>query len=280
LHGVFHLTLIKQKNKQMKKIFLTFIFVLSFFICRISYAQYNPPSTVEVGVEEHLGETIPLNLTFVNDSNRNITLKQIINKPTILTLVYFDCPGLCSPLLDGVSDVIEQTDMELGKDYQVLTVSFNYNDTPEKAKQKKKNFLRFHSKSHAKDWIYLTGDSSNINLLANAVGFKFKRVGLDYIHPAVITILSPSGKVTRYLYGTHFLPFDLKMAILEAKKGLERPTINRVLEFCFNYDPQGKKYVLDVTKITGIIILFFSLLLLMILLLKSKKRKKSNSKSE
>jgi len=264
----------------MKKIFSTFILIISFFICRISYAQYNPLSTIEVGVEEHLGETIPLNLTFVNDSNRNITLKQIINKPTILTLVYFDCPGLCSPLLDGVSDVIEQTDMELGKDYQVLTVSFNYNDTPEKARQKKKNFLRFHSKSHAKDWIYLTGDSSNINKLANAVGFKFKRVGLDYIHPAVITILSPSGKVTRYLYGTHFLPFDLKMAIFEAKKGLERPTINRVLEFCFNYDPQGKKYVLDVTKITGIIILFFSFLLLIILLLKSKKRKKSNSKSE
>jgi len=265
--------------KKNVSIFINILFL--FLVYRTAQAQNNSTG-VEVGVDEHLGVTIPLDISFVNDSNKNITLKQIINKPTVLTLVYFDCPGLCSPLLDGVSDVIEHTDLELGKDYQVLTVSFNFNDTPEKARAKKKNFLRVHSKAHAKDWIYLTGDSSNIYRLSNAVGFKFKKVGLDYIHPAVITILNPSGKITRYLYGTHFLPFDLKMAIIEAQKGLERPTINRMLEFCFNYDPQGKKYVLDITKITGIIILFFSLLLLIALLLKSRKRKKvtANDKSE
>jgi protein SCO1 len=254
-------------------------FILLVFFLIITGAFINAQNSNEVGVDEHLGVTIPLDLKFTGEANQQIYLKDIINKPTILTLVYFDCPGLCSPLLDGVSDVIEKADIELGKDYQVLTVSFNYNDTPEKAVQKKKNFLRLHSKDHAKDWIYLTGDSLDIYKLANAVGFKFKKTGVDYIHPAVITILSPKGKITRYLYGTHFLPFDLKMAIIEAQKGLERPTINRVLEFCFNYDPAGKKYVLDVTKITGTIILFFSLLLLVIMLFRGRRAKKRLNKT-
>jgi len=162
--------------------------------------------------------------------------------------------------------------MELGKDYQILTISFNYNDTPEKAVEKKKNFLQRHSKAHSKDWIYLTGDSANIYPLVNAVGFKFKKAGVDYIHAAVITIISPKGKITRYLYGTNFLPFDVKMAIVEAQKGIARPTINRVLEFCFSYDPEGRKYTLQVTRITGTIILFFALIFLFYLIIKSRRK--------
>ena len=162
---------------------------------------------------------------------------------------------------DGVSDVIEKMSMELGKDYQVVTVSFNYNDTPEKAMDKKKTFLKRHSKAHAKDWFYLTGDSTNIYALVNAVGFKFKKAGNDYIHPASITILSSSGKITRYLYGVTFLPLDVKLALIEAQKGLPRPTINRVLQFCFAYDPEGRRYTLAVTKVSGTIILFLLFIL-------------------
>jgi protein SCO1/2 len=143
-----------------------------------------------------------------------------------------------------------------------------------KAAAMKKNFLREKSKNHEKDWMYLTGDSLNIYSLTEAVGFRFKKNGLDFIHPALITVLSPKGKITRYLYGTRFLPFDLKMAIIEAQKGQSRPTINRVLEFCFSYDPEGKRYVLDVTRVAGIIIIFFAVLLLTYLLIRSKRRKK------
>jgi len=228
--------------------------------------------STEVGVIEHLGTTIPLNLTFKNEQNLTVRIGNIINKPTILTLVYFDCPGLCSPLLDGVSDVIEKMGMELGKDYQVVTVSFNYQDTPEKAVEKKKTFLKRHSKAHMKDWIYLTGDSANIYALVNAVGFKFKKAGNDFIHPASITILSKSGMITRYLYGVTFLPFDVKLAIIEAQKGLPRPTINRVLEYCFTYDPEGRKYTLAITKVSATVIIFFSLVLFIALIIRSRKR--------
>jgi protein SCO1 len=197
----------------------------------------------------------------------------VINKPTILTLVYFDCPGLCSPLLDGVSDVIEKMDLELGKDYQVVTISFNTQDTPERAVEKKQNFLKKHSSAHAASWIYLTGDSANIAGIVNAVGFKYKKAGNDWIHAAVITILSPKGMITRYLYGTTFLPFDVKMAVVEAQKGIPRPTINRLLEFCYSYDPAGRRYMLDVTKVSATVIIFIALVIFITLFVKRKGRK-------
>jgi protein SCO1/2 len=255
---------------------LWFLFAISIllFTAQSTFAQVDPKD-VEVGVIEHLDEVIPLKLTFTNDSNKTVTLQQIINKPTILILVYFDCPGVCPAILSGVSDVVEKTDLELGKDYQVVSVSFNTLDNPEKAAKMKQTFLRTKSKQHAKDWIYLTGDSLNIYSLTEAVGFRFQRTGLDFVHPAVITVLSPQGKITRYLYGTRFQPFDVKMAIIEAQKGLSRPTVNKLLEFCFSYDPAGKKYVLDITRVAGIVILFFAVLLFAILLLRSRKKKRN-----
>lgn len=231
----------------------------------------------EIGVVEKLGEVVPMNLKFAGENKDTFSLGQLINKPTVLVLVYFDCPGVCPAMLEGVSDVVESADMELGKDYQIITVSFNPKDHPDKAIAMKKNFLREKSKKNPEAWIYLTGDSSNIHKLTESVGYKFKQTGLDFLHPAVITVLSPEGKITRYLYGTRFLPFDFKMAIIESQKGLARPTVNKVLEFCFNYDPVGKKYVLDVTRIAGIIILFLALTLLLILFVRSRKKKKNNN---
>ncbi len=254
---------------------LTF-FLSGLFPGRFVLAQLSSDN-VEVGIQEHLGDTIPPGLTFYNEVNKPVKLGDIITKPTILTLVYFDCPGLCSPLLDGVSDVIEKMGLRLGTDYEIVTVSFNYLDTPEKAIEKKKNFLHRHSKENAQYWYYLTGDSSNIFRLVNAVGFKYKKAGNDFIHPGVITILSPHGKITRYLYGITFLPFDVKMALIEAQKGEPRPTINRVLEYCFSYDPQGRKYTLQVTKISATVIIFFAVVLLLFLIIRTGARRRQKS---
>jgi protein SCO1/2 len=233
----------------------------------------------EVGIVEHLDTIIPANLTFNNELGQPVQLKSLITKPTILALVYYDCPGICPQLLSGVSDVIEKMGLELGKDYQVITVSFNNNDTPEASVEKKKNFLRDHSKPRAAYWQYLTGDSANIYSLTNAVGYNFTRAGNDFMHPSCIMVLSPEGKVTRYLYGTSYLPFDVKMAIVEAQKGQSRPTINRVLEYCFSYDPEGRKYTLQVTKITATIIIFFAVVLFIFLIVRSSRKKPKTQKS-
>lgn len=226
----------------------------------------------EVGIIERLGDTIPMDLWFINESNDTVSLGELVNKPTIMSFVYFDCPNLCSPLLDGVADVISKVDMELGVDFQAITISFNTSDTPEKAREKKVNFINRISKEHQKDWIYLTGTQENISGITEAIGYKYKPQGLDFAHPSAIFILSPSGKITRYLYGLSYLPFDLKMAIIEAQKGIARPTINKILEYCFAYNPGSKTYTLQVTRVMGGIILFIALVIFTVLLIKGRKR--------
>ena len=226
---------------------------------------------MDIGVEEKLGDTVPMDLWFLNESSDTVTLGELINKPTILCFVYFDCPGLCSPLMDGVSELISKLDMTLGTDYQIITISFNTRDTPEKAREKKVNFVQRISKENQANWIYLTGTQENIDAITSAIGFKYKPQGLDFAHPSAIYILSPQGKITRYLYGLTYLPFDVKMAIIEAQQGIARPTVNRILQYCFAYDPVGKTYTLQVTRIVGTITLFIAIIIFSVLILNRRK---------
>ncbi len=236
--------------------------------------------TVEIGVVEHLDRTIPMNLTFLDETGKVVRIGDLINKPTILAPVYFDCPGICVQLLSGVAEVVEKSDLELGKDYQIITFSFNKLDDPAKARDKKNSILRSKSKQHASDWHFLTGDSTAIYTLTNAIGYKFQPAGNDFIHPAAILVLSPEGKITRYLYGVSYLPFDVKMAVIEARRGQSRPTINRILDYCYAYDPAGRSYSLQVTKVSGTIIVFLALFFLGFLLLTNRRKKKKNTESK
>jgi Uncharacterized protein SCO1/SenC/PrrC, involved in biogenesis of respiratory and photosynthetic systems len=251
-----------------KRFLLAFIFVLT--LTTASFAQID--QSPEVGVTEHLGSTIPLDLQFKNEKFETVTLRQLITKPTILSFVYFDCPGLCSPLLEGVGSVIQKTDLVLGKDYQVITISFNFRDTPEKAKIKKDKFVSKYSKGKGDGWIFLTTDSATIFKITNATGFKTKAVGLDFVHPSAIIAISPQAKITRYLYGITFMPTDFKMAIIEANKEQARPTIQRIMQICYSYDQNTHSFALDVTKIAGILIVFFILVFIIVFLLKPRKK--------
>ena len=255
----------------MKYLNLFIVLILPLFISKYSEAQI-PGSEVEVGVVEHLGETIPMDLTFFNENGDTVKLADLIKKPTIFNFVYFDCPGLCSPLLDGVSDAVSKVDMELGKDYQVITISFNTKDTPEKAKEKKKNFVQKISQENRDAWMYLTGTQENINTITDALGFKYKPAGLDFSHPSVIIAVSPEGVITRYLYGLTFLPFDLKMSIIEAQKGIQGGSVNKILEVCFAYDPVSRSYTLKTTMFIGSVSLGLLLILFTFLLIKGRKK--------
>ena len=230
------------------------------------------PKAVEIGIVERLGDTIPMNLWFLNEASDTVTLGQLINKPTILFFVYFDCPNLCSPLMDGVAEVVSKLDLVLGVDYQIITISFNTKDTPEKAREKKVNFVQKISKENQKHWYYLTGAQEQINDITESVGYKYKAQGLDFAHASAILVLSPQGKITRYLYGLTFLPFDLKMAIVEAQKGISRPTINKILDYCFAYNPGSKTYTIQITRIIGTITLFIAAIVFITLLLKRRRK--------
>jgi protein SCO1 len=230
----------------------------------------------ELGIYEHLDQYLPKDLVFVNDNYDTVNLLSQINKPALIVPVYYECPGLCSPLLEGVADVISRSDMEIGKDYQVLTISFNPDERTKLAKEKKASYLKLVKTSGDLEhgWVFYTGDSANISKFLNSLGYMVKRTGKDWVHPSATVMVSPTGKITRYLYGVYFLPFDLKMAAVEASKGRSGPTINKMLNFCFSYDAQGKKYVFNITKVFGSLIMLGAGIFLLTLILKSKKDKK------
>ncbi len=252
-----------------------FLFFIGIFLVFKSNAQINlvaPSDKEQVGIYEHLDEYIRDDIQLLDKDSTLVNLKSLIDKPTVFAFIYYNCPGLCSPLLGGLAEVIDRTEMELGKDYQVITISFNPDDYPALGKKKKTNYVKGMKKPiNEEHWIWLTGDSLNIDKITENLGFKFKKEGKEYVHAAAIMVVSPQGKITRYLHGTYFLPFDLKMSVVESAKEVSGPTINKVLQFCFSYDPAGKKYVFNITKISGILILGSALILLAFLVFKRKK---------
>jgi protein SCO1/2 len=174
--------------------------------------------------------------------------------------------------MSGISDAVSKLDMKLGEEYQLITISFNTTDTPEKALTKKENFVQEIKGEDRKHWIYLTGSQENIDAITDALGFRYIPQGLDFAHPSGIMLISPSGKITRYLYGLTFLPFDVKMAIIEAQREMARPTINKVLEMCFSYDPVGRTYTLQVTRIVGAFMIFGAVIVFIVLLVRGRRK--------
>ena len=229
---------------------------------------------VEVGVIEHLDEFIPMDAMLVDEHGDTVIIGDLIDKPTILNFVYYRCPGICSPLMDGLSSVMDASDLVLGEDYQALTISFDPRENTELAIRKKNNYLALMDKKEEAEngWFFFTSDSANISRLTEATGFRYKPTGNDFIHAAVLVIVSPEGKISRYMNGIYFLPFELKMSIIDASEGKSGPTFNRVLQFCYSYDPEGQEYVLNITKISATLIIFFALVLFLVLLLFRKRK--------
>ena len=260
-----------------KRVFREFFpFVILFVFMNANIFSQGTQPNKEVGFGEKLGADLPLNLTFFDEYGQPVTLGSLINKPTILNLVYFRCAGLCSPLMNGIADVINRLDMQPGKDYQVITISFDPTDDYLRAVEKKKNYFESMQKKIPDDsWRFLTGDSVNIVKITDAVGFRYIRQGKDFIHSAGIMAVSPKGKIARYLYGTAFLPFDVKMALTEASEGRSTPTIAKIVKLCYSYDPDGRKYVLNITRIAGGGIL---VLIVAFVAFVTMKKKKTNTK--
>jgi protein SCO1/2 len=172
-----------------------------------------------------------------------------------------------------LADVLNKLPGEPGKEYTVLAISFDENEKPTLALQRKKTYLKMIEKPFPEDaWRFLTGNKENIHKLADAVGFHFKRVGEDFEHPVALIILAPDGKIVRYMYGADPLPFDLKLALVEASQGRIGPAITKVVRFCFSYDPKGKKLVFNMLKVTGTVTLLFALSFIVFLLFKGKKQ--------
>lgn len=234
---------------------------------------------IEVGIDEQLGKSIPLQENFVDENGNTVLLKDLFTKPTVLSFVYYNCPGICSPLLMELSDVINKSDLVLGVDYNIVCISMDEFEKPSDAIKRKQTFLKVIDKNiPPESWRFLTGDSATIKKVADAAGFYFKRQGKEFLHSGAFIFVNKDGKICRYLFpsfsersGFGILPFDFKMSVIETSAGKVTPTIAKVLQFCFKYDPQGKTYVLNITQLFGAIILLLVVIFLLFIKFKPKK---------
>jgi len=244
-----------------------------FFLYRTGMAHVDSlKDQSTLGIDQKLGQYAPLDLTFADEYGRAVSLRQLIYRPTILAPVYLHCPNVCSLLLQNLAEALNKLPAQPGRDYTVLSVSFDESEKPDLALQKKRIYLKMIQRPFPEDaWRFLTGDRKNIHKLTEAVGFHFKRVGEDFEHPVTLIMLAPDGKIIRYLYGADPLPFDLEMAVLEASQGKIGPAISKVVRFCFSFDPKANKLVFSTLKVTGTVTLIFALSFVVFLLFKGKR---------
>ncbi len=212
-----------------------------------SKAQTLPDETLaSVGFEQKLGTQIPMHLGFRDESGKPVTLADLsAHRPVILVMAYYDCPGLCTLVLNGLTEACQNLQMEAGRDYQIVVVSIRPNQLPTLAAAKKRTYvLRYGRPGGERGLHFLTGEPAPIQELAQAVGFKyaFDPATNQYAHGSGITVLSPDGKVSRYLLGFEFSPTLLKDALAQASEGKTGPLAKKLLLLCFNYNPLNGKY--------------------------------------
>jgi protein SCO1/2 len=236
------------------------------------------------GIEEQLGGYVPADLLLFRENGDSVRLGELIDRPTIVSLVYYTCPSVCRPLLDEVTDMLGKLagmDMKPGEDYRVLTISFDETDSPAgSARLKNEYYSRLSDGFPESAWTFLTGDEEAIARFTESVGFRFRRAGEDFAHPTTLVVLSADGKITRYLFGAEYLPAELKLALLEAQRGITGPTIARFLKFCFSYDPEGQRFVLNVTRIVGISTVAGLLSFALFLTASGKRRQESRGRRQ
>jgi protein SCO1/2 len=206
-----------------------------------------PEALEEVGITEHLDAKLPMDLEFRDEDGISVTLGSFFDgeRPVILTLNYYRCPMLCGLMLNGLVDGLEQMEWTPGQEFEIVTVSINPLETPALAKEKKQNYLkRYGRPSAVTGWHFLTGREPEIDRLAETVGFHFAYdpVEQQYAHAAAIFVCTPDGRVARYLYGIEYPAKRLKLGLLEASEGKIGSTIDRIIMYCYHYDPSNRRY--------------------------------------
>jgi len=259
----------------MARSILGFILVLC---CALpGKAQMKTPT--DVGIDEKLGSQVALDTPLRDEDGNDVTLRQYVDKPTILMFNYFRCPGICPVLINSLVEVVNRTGLEPGKDFRLVAVSFDPADTPELAREKKANYLNQMKRPFSPDsWHFLTGTAENTKAVAGSAGFNYRQERGMYAHPGAVMVLTPKGILSRYLYGATFLPADVAMAVQEAAGGRVLPSIARVLSFCYVDDPKGRDRVFSMTRFAGAaIVVIAGVFLAFVLRGKSGKRGKGQS---
>ena len=216
-------------------------------------ADVRPPGLKNVGIEQHLNEQIPPELTFQDETGKAVQLGDYFGKkPMILNLVYYQCPMLCGEVLTGLESALRVLKFDVGKEFDVLTVSFDPKETPQLSAAKKAEYLkRYGRPGAAAGWHFLTGPTSSIDALTKAAGFQYQydpKSG-QFAHATAILVLTPEGKIAQYYYGVEFAPKDLRLGLIQASENKIGTVVDQVLLYCYHYDPDTGKYGAIISRV-------------------------------
>lgn len=252
-----------------KTVYISFTFIAAavamLLFSGVSLAITDANDVENMGIDEKLGAALPSDIKLTDEFGNTVQIDELISSevPTVLNLVYFSCPRVCNFATEGLLQVIGELDsLKLGDDYKVLTVSFDPDETPELAASKAERYRGAVKNSDAEPqtWQFLTGDQENIKKLTDSVGFRYFKDGDEYAHGSALIIITPEGKVSRYLHGIEHEPSDFRLSLLEASRGEigASKIVNQVLLFCYGFDPIGKRYALkalNIVKASGVVTL-------------------------
>ena len=240
--------------------FTRFVFFIFFCLnsALSSDAAQVPDQLKDVGVVEKLGSSLQLSeFTFRDEQGELVQLDRYFRRgvPVLLTLIYYQCPNLCNFMLNGLVQSLKDFSWSPGKEFEIVTISINPAETPELARAKKESYFKVYQRPQAaQGWHFLTGSEDQIKKLADQVGFRYRYEPTEkqYAHGAVVPVLTPEGRISRYLYGIEYSHQDLKLALLEASQGKIGTMVDRILLFCYRYDPLTRKYSVYLTKLMQI----------------------------
>jgi protein SCO1/2 len=214
----------------------------------------------EIGFDQRLGETVPLDLAFTDEAGRAVKLADYFGrKPVVLSLVYYECPMLCTISLNGLAGALEVLSFVPGQEFEVVTVSFDPEETPALAAAKKKAYLARYKRPGAHEgWHFLTGPKESVDALTRAVGFRYvwDQATKQFAHPAGLLVLTPEGKISHYLFGVEYAPKDLRLALVDAAGGGIGNPVDQLLLYCYRYDPQAGRYsasILNIVRLGGVV---------------------------
>jgi protein SCO1 len=233
-----------------------------------------------VGIDEKIGTYIDLNLNFKDENGETVTLGKYItggHTPVIISPVYYSCPALCNFHLNGLTDALKLVDWSVGDKFKVVAISFDAKETPDLAKKKKDSYMKTYNRPGTEGgWSFLTGDEANIKALTSAAGFKFKwnEEAKEWAHASAAIVVTPDGKISRYLPGIMFDPKDVKLAINEASNGKIGTFVDQLVLYCFQYNPHQSKYTLyafNIMKLGGALMVLVLALWLLPIWIRSRR---------
>lgn len=238
----------------------------------VARQEGKPKVLQDIGIEQRLNEQVPLDLIFRDEAGREVRLGDYFGeKPVILSLVYYDCPMLCNQVLNGLVSCLGTLKFDIGREFEVVTVSFDPRETPALATDKKQGYIGRYKRPGAGDgWHFLTGSQESVDRLTRAVGFKYAwdEGTKQFAHSSGIMVLTPGGKLSRYFYGIEYAPVDVRLGLIEASESRIGSPVDAVLLYCYHYDPATGKYgpvIMNFMRLGGIATIVGLLALLLIM---------------